>query len=74
MLVLKHVYPARGSDGKTYEIHVYAESADPEHGNPIERLTSVCLADGRDLRVTAKGHYALLDGSLTFESHDPEAI
>ena len=29
MLVLKHVYPAHGSDGKTYEVHVYAESADP---------------------------------------------
>ncbi len=74
MLVLKHVYSARGSDGKSYDIHVYAESADRAHGNPIETLKSVCLADGRDLRVTAKGHYQLADGSLTFESHDPQAI
>jgi hypothetical protein len=74
MLVLKHVYPAHGSDGKTYEVHVYAESADPEHGNPVEKLKSVVLADGRELRVTAKGHYEVRDGSLTLESHDHEAI
>lgn len=74
MLVLKHVYPALGSDGATYEIHVYAESADPGHGRPVEKLKSVVLADGRDLRVTAKGHYELADGSLTLESHAPEAI
>lgn len=74
MLVLKHVYPAHGSDGKTYDVHVYAESADPQHGVPTEKLKSVVLADGRDLRVTAKGHYELPDGSLTLESHDPEAI
>lgn len=74
MLVLKHVYPALGSDGATYEIHVYAESADPGHGRLVEKLKSVVLADGRDLRVTAKGHYELADGSLTLESHAPEAI
>jgi len=74
MLVLKHVYPAHGSDGATYEVHVYAESADPEHGQPVEKLKSVVLSYGRDLRVTAKGHYELADGSLTLESHDPEAI
>jgi hypothetical protein len=74
MLVLKHVYPAHGSDGKTYDVHVYAESADPVHGAPTEKLKSVVLADGRDLRVTAKGHYELPDGSLKLESHDPEAI
>lgn len=74
MLVLKHVYPAHGSDGRKYEVHVYAESADPEHGRPVEKLKSVVLADGRDLRVVAKGHYELPDGSLTLESHDPEAI
>ena len=74
MLVLKHVYPAHGSDGETYEVHVYAESADPEHGKPVEKLKSVVLADGRDLRVTAKGHYEVADGSLTLESHAHEAI
>ena len=75
MLVLKYVYPAHGSDGKTYEVHVYAESADAEGGGaPIETLKSVTLADGRDLRVASKGHYALPDGSLTLESHDPHAI
>ena len=74
MLVLKYVYPAHGSDGETYEFHVYAESADPEHGKPVEKLKSVVLADGRDLRVTAKGHYEVADGSLTLESHAHEAI
>jgi hypothetical protein len=74
MLVLKYVYPAHGSDGETYEIHVYAESADPEHGKPVEKLKSVVLADGRDLRVTAKGHYEVADGSLKLESHAHEAI
>jgi hypothetical protein len=75
MLVLKHVYPAHGSDGKTYEVHVYAESADADHGHaPIEKLKSVVLADGRDLRVVGKGHYELPDGTLTLESHDHEAI
>ena len=73
MLVLKHVYPAHGSDGKTYEVHVYAESTDDGHA-PIEKLKSVMLADGRDLRVVGKGHYELPDGSLTLESHDHEAI
>ena len=74
MLVLKHVYPAHGSDGETYEVHVYAESADPEHGLPVEKLKSVVLADGRDLRVVAKGRYELPDGSLKLESHDAQAI
>ena len=30
MQVLKHVYHAHGNDGETYEVHVYAESADTE--------------------------------------------
>jgi hypothetical protein len=75
MLVLKHVYHAHGSDGETYEVHVYAESADVGNGGaPIEKLKLVSLADGRELRVTSKGHYELAEGSLTLESHDPEAI
>jgi hypothetical protein len=75
MLVLKHTYPAHGNDGRTYEVHVYAESADASDGHaPIETLKSVVLADGRDLRVVRKGHYALPDGTLELESHDPEAI
>ena len=75
MLVLKRVYHAHGSDGETYEVHVYAESADTEDGGaPIEKLKSVNLADGRQLRVVGKGHYEVADGSLTLESHDPDAI
>lgn len=75
MLVLKHVYHAHGSDGASYEVHVYAESPDAgATGAPIEKLKSVNLADGRALRVVGKGRYALADGTLTFESHDPEAI
>ena len=75
MLVLKYVYPAHGSDGETYEVHVYAESPDgTDGGAPIEQLKSVTLADGRDLRVVSKGHYELPDGSLKLESHDPHSI
>jgi hypothetical protein len=75
MLVLKRVYHAHGSDDKTYEVHVYAELADVANGGAqIEKLKSVSLADGRELRVVGKGHYELSDGSLKFESHDPEAI
>lgn len=74
MLVLKHVYHAHGDDGETYEVHVYAESADTNDGAPIEKLKSVNLADGRELHVVAKGRYELPDGSLKLESHDPEAI
>jgi hypothetical protein len=75
MLVLKHVYQAHGSDGNTYDVHVYAESADAHDGGaPIEKLKSVNLADGRELHVVGKGHYELKDGNLKLESHDPEAI
>jgi hypothetical protein len=75
MLILKHVYQAHGSDGATYDVHVYAESADTDGGGaPIEKLKSVCLADGRELRVTSKGHYETADGKLKLVSHDPEAI
>ena len=75
MLVLKRVYHAHGSDGGTYEVHVYAESADTGGGGaPIEKLKSVNLADGRQLRVVGKGRYEVADGSLTLESHDPDAI
>lgn len=74
MLVLKHVYQAHGSDGETYDVHVYAESADTGDAAPIEKLKSVVLADGRELRVVSKGHYELPDGSLKLESHDHEAI
>ncbi len=74
MLVLKHVFHAHGSDGNTYDVHVYAESADAAHGAPVEKLKGVYLADGRALHVVSKGHYALPDGSLTLESHAAEAI
>ena len=74
MIVLKHVYHAHGSDNETYDIHVYAESPDKPVGAAIEKLKSVNLADGRELKVVSKGHYELPDGSLKLESHDPEAI
>lgn len=75
MLVLKHVFHAHDGDGKIYDVHVYAESVEPEQGSaPIEKLKSVNLADGRELHVISKGHYELPDGSLKLESHDHEAI
>jgi hypothetical protein len=73
MLVLKSVFHAHDRDGTTYDVHVYAESADGP-GAHIEKLKSLNLADGRELRVVSKGHYALADGSLELESHEHDAI
>ena len=75
--VLKHRYPAKGSDGKTYEVHVYFETASAqsiEQGAPMERISSVRTADGAELRVVSKGHYEIADGGLTLTATVPEAI
>ncbi|HEY0179385.1 MAG TPA: hypothetical protein VGC30_07115 [Dokdonella sp.] len=72
-MVLKHLYHARGSDGLDYEVHVYVEPASHENAH-IERVVKLCLADGRDLRVLAKRHYAIVDSDVTLEASDPEAI
>ncbi len=73
MMVLKHLYHARGGDGKDYEVHVYVEPASHENAH-IEKLVKVCLADGGELRVLAKGHYEIVASGVKIEAHDPEAV
>lgn len=75
--VLKHRYPAKGSDGKTYEVHVYFETASAksiEQGAPMEKISSVRTADGAELHVVSKGHYEIADSGVTLTSTSPEAI
>jgi hypothetical protein len=75
--VLKHRYPAKGSDGKTYEVHVYFETASAEsieQGAPMEKISSVRTADGAELRVVSKGHYKIADSDVTLTATAPEAI
>jgi len=75
--VLKHRYSAKGSDGKTYEVHVYFETASAqsiEQGAPMEKISSVRTADGAELRVISKGHYEIADSGVTLTSTAPEAI
>jgi hypothetical protein len=72
-MILKHLYHAHGSDGQTYEIHVYVEPASHENAH-IEKLVKVCLADGGELRVLSKGHYEVVATGVTLEASVPYAI
>lgn len=72
-MILKYLYHARGSDGKDYEVHVYAEPANGGNAH-IERLVKVCLADGGELRVVAKRRYEIVATGVTLEASDPHAI
>jgi hypothetical protein len=75
--ILKHRYPAKGSDGQTYEVHVYFETASAEsieQGAPIEKISSVRTSDGTELRVISKGHYEIAESGVTLTSTSPESI
>ncbi len=72
-MVLKHLYHARGSDGKDYEVHVYVESVSSDHAH-IERLAKICLADGGELRVLARRKYEIVASGVILHAHDAEAI
>ncbi len=72
-MVLKHLYHARGSDGKDYEVHVYVEPASHDNAH-IERLAKVCLADGGELRVVATRKYEIVASGVTLQAHDQDAI
>ncbi len=72
-LVLKHLYHARGSDGRDYEVHVYAEPAHKDNAW-IERIAKVCLSDGSELRVLSRHHYQIVASGVTLETGDAEAI
>ena len=76
-VVLKHRYPAKGSDGKTYEVHVYFETASAEsmeQGAPMEKISSVQTSDDTKLRVISKGHYEIPDSGVTLTASVPDAI
>jgi hypothetical protein len=72
-MVLKHLYHARGDDGKDYEVHVYVEPASHENAH-IERLAKICLADGGELRVLGHQRYQIVATGVLLQAHDPEAI
>jgi len=76
-VILKKRYAATGSDGETYEVHVYFETASAEsieQGAPMEKISSVRTADGKELRVIKKGHYEIPDTGVTLTSTAPDAI
>ncbi len=76
-VILKRRYPAMGSDGQSYEIHVYVKTtaaAPPDQLAPIERISSVRTADGTVLRVIGKGHYEIADRGITLTSTAADAI
>lgn len=76
-MVLKKLYAAHGSDGKQYEVHVYAETLHEEghaDGAPLEHLTTICTSTGQTLKVLGHGRYEIVDTGVILTSHDREAI
>jgi len=76
-MILKRLYPARGDDGKIYEVHVYAETAHETGENPqapIEHLAFLATADGQKLEVLGKGHYCIAETGIVLRSYDPQAV
>jgi hypothetical protein len=73
-LILKRLYSAHGSDGKTYEVHVYAKPPDPAEGAPIEHLAKICTADGQALNVLGHGRYEIVETGVRLTASDPQAI
>lgn len=76
-MVLKKLFPAHGSDGCEYEVHVYAqtvhERAEPSDP-PIERLSKVVTSTGQALEILGHGRYRIEENGVVLTSHDPEAI
>lgn len=73
-LILKRLYSARGSDGATYEVHVYARPADPAHGDTVDHLAKICTADGDELRVLGHGRYQVVATGVFLTASDPQAV
>ena len=76
-MVLKRLYAAQGSDGKHYEVHVYAETVhEAENGNAtaIEHLSAICTSTGQSLKVLGHGRYEIEETGVILTSHDHEAI
>lgn len=72
-LVLKHLYHARGSDGRDYEVHVYVEPAHQDNAW-IERIAKVCLADGGELRVLSHHHYEVVATGVRLATGATDAV
>jgi hypothetical protein len=76
-VILKKRYPATGSDGNTYEVHVYVQTPSVEntdHVAPIEKISSLRTAEGAELRMIGKGHYEILDNGIILTSTAADAI
>ena len=77
-MILKRLYSARGSDGKQYEVHVYAEPAGDvphhAHATPVEHLSKICTADGKALRVLGHGRYEIEETGVRLTASDPQAV
>ena len=75
-MILKRLYSALGSDGKTYEVHVYAERTGDvtHHEAPVEHLALICTADGQLLEVLGHGRYRIVDSGVTLTASDSMAI
>ena len=73
-LILKRLYSAHGSDGKTYEVHVYARPADPAEAAHIEHLAKICTAEGEALKVLGHGRYEIVETGVRLTTSDPQAI
>jgi hypothetical protein len=76
-MVLKRLFPAHGSDGRDYEVHVYAETVhEGVHPSalPIEHLTTIVTSTGLGLRILGHGRYRIEDTGVILTSHDPDAI
>lgn len=73
-LILKRLYCAQGSDGKTYEVHVYAKPADQAEAAHIEHLAKICTAEGQALNVLGHGRYEIIETGVRLTASDPQAI
>jgi hypothetical protein len=75
LMILKRLYAAHGSDGKAYEIHVYAEPVPAGTHHPtMEALSLICTSAGEALHVVGKGRYQIIGSGVMLHSEDPEAI
>lgn len=76
-MVLKKLYAALGSDGRHYEVHVYAETvhkAGDGDTPAMEHLTTICTSTGQALKVLGHGRYEIEETGVILTSHDHEAI
>ena len=59
---------------RVVKMQPYVEPPDPHAGAPIEKISKLVLADGRELRVLGHRHYAIAGEGVTMHAEDPDAI